>query len=141
MEDSELHQAMAVLDSYTAQLEALDRHVRLLQVSLEDTNRARDSFRAMAGAEEGDEMLIPVGASSFIPARATGRKTAIVGIGNRLSVEKGLGEAADFMEASGKEISDALRETMGAIKEIEGMTEELSLAIQNEYQLRQRQTQ
>ncbi|MCL2032215.1 MAG: prefoldin subunit alpha [Methanomassiliicoccaceae archaeon] len=141
MDENELHQAMAVLDAYTAQLEALNRQVRLLQVSLEDTNRARDSFKALADAKEGDEILIPVGASSFIPAKVTGKKKAIVGIGNRLSTEKDLTEAAEFMEASGKDISNALREAIGALDEIERMANELSAAIENEYQNRRRSTQ
>ncbi|MDR0309727.1 MAG: prefoldin subunit alpha, partial [Candidatus Methanoplasma sp.] len=126
MDDNELRQAMAVLDTYSAQLEALNRQVRLLQISLEDTVRARDSFKALANAEEGDEILIPVGASSFIHAKVTGKKKAIVGIGNRFSTEKDLDEAAGFMDVNANEISAALRETMGTLGEIEGMASELS---------------
>ncbi|MDR1954450.1 MAG: prefoldin subunit alpha [Candidatus Methanoplasma sp.] len=141
MEDNELRQAMAVLDTYTAQLEALNRQVRLLQISLEDTVRARDSFKTLANAEEGDEILIPVGASSFIPAKVTGKKKAIVGIGNRLSTEKDLDEAAEFMETGANEISKALKETMNTLGEIEKMAAELTVAIQNEYQNRQQSVQ
>jgi prefoldin alpha subunit len=137
MEDDELRQAMEVLDAYNVQLEALNRHVRLLQVSLDDTVRARESFKALADAKEGDEILIPVGASSYVPAKVTGKKTAIVGIGNRLSAEKDLGEAVAFMEASVSEISKALRESIDALSEIEKMAAELSMAVQSEYRQRQ----
>ena len=141
MEDGELRQAMAVLEAYEAQLEALNRQVRLLQVSLDDTARARESFRALADAKEGDEILVPVGASSFIHAKVTGKKTAIVGIGNRLSAEKELGDAVEFMEANVNEISKALKEAIGTLGEIERMAAELSVAVQNEYQYRQQSVQ
>ena len=141
MEDNELRQALAVLETYNAQLEALNRQVRLLQVSLEDTTRARESFKALANAKEGDEILVPVGASSFIPAKVTGKKKAIVGIGNRISAEKDLDEAVELMEASVSEISHALREAIGALGEVERLAAELTAAVQNEYQNRQQSFQ
>ncbi|MDR3075262.1 MAG: prefoldin subunit alpha [Candidatus Methanoplasma sp.] len=137
MEDDELRQAMAALETYNAQLEALSRQVRLLQISLEDTVRARESFKALSGAEEGDEILIPVGASSFIPAKVTGKKKAIVGIGSRLSAEKDLDEAIAFMETNGNEISETLRTAMKTLGEMEKITTDLTMAIQNEYRNRQ----
>ena len=141
MNDDELRQALAVLDAYNVQLEALNRHVRLLQVSLEDTTRARETFKSLADAKEGDDILIPVGASSFVSAKITGKKTAIVGIGNRISVEKDLDEAVTFMEASVSEITKALRDTLGTLDEIEKMSTELTNAVENEYRYRQQSAQ
>ncbi|MDR1690238.1 MAG: prefoldin subunit alpha [Candidatus Methanoplasma sp.] len=137
MEDNELRQAMAVLDTYNAQLEALNRQVRLLQVSLEDATRARESFKALADAEEGDEILIPVGASSFVPAKVTGKKKAIVGIGNRFSAEKDMDEAVTYMDKMVNDVSEALRSAIGTLNEIEAMATELTMTIQNEYRNRQ----
>jgi len=139
MAEDELRQAMMVLETYEAQLEALNRQTRLLQVSLEDTVRARDAFKALANAKEGDEVLIPVGASSFVHAKVTAKRTAIVGIGNRISAEKDLDEAVAFMSESVEEISSALRESLVTLEEVEKMTTNLSMAIQNEYRSRQQQ--
>jgi len=141
MEDDELRQALAILETYNAQLEALNRQVRLLQVSLDDTMRARESFKALADAKEGDEILIPVGASSFIRAKVTDKKTAIVGIGNRISAEKDLTEAAEFMDAGVAEITAALRETITTLNGVEKMSSELTAAVENEYQHRQQSFQ
>jgi len=141
MEDDELRQAMAVLEAYNTQLDALNRQVRLFQVSIEDTIRARESFKALADAKEGDDILIPVGASSFIPAKVTGKKKAIVGIGYRLATEKDLDEAAEFMDASVSDLSKTLGEAVNTLKEIERMAAELSAAVQNEYQMRQQPIQ
>jgi prefoldin alpha subunit len=141
VDDNELRQALMILENYEAQLEALDRQVRLLQVSLEDTARARDSFKALADAKEGDEILIPVGASSFMHAKVTAKRTAIVGIGNRVSVEKDLNEAVAFMTEGVNEISAALKDSITALNEIQTATDNLSNAIETEYRIRQQADQ
>lgn len=141
VDDNELRQAMMVLESYEAQLETLDRQIRLLQVSLEDTMRARDAFKALAEAKEGDEILIPVGASSFIHAKVTDKRSAIIGIGNRIHAEKDLADAAAFMAESVEEISAALKESVATFEEIQKMTSNLSMAIETEYQSRQQSVQ
>jgi len=141
VDDNELRQAMMVLETYEAQLETLDRQIRLLQVSLEDTMRARDAFKALADAKEGDEILIPVGASSFIHAKVTEKRSAIIGIGNRIHAEKSLEESAEFMAKSVDEISAALKESVATFEEIQKMTSNLSMAIETEYQSRQQSVQ
>jgi len=141
MEDGELRQAMAVLESYNLQLETLSRQVRLLQASLEETTRARESLKALSKANEGDEILIPVGASTFVPVKVSGEKKAIINIGNRLSAEKDIDEAVGYMEVNGKEISEALKGAINTLEEIERRTSELTIAVQNEYQNRQSSVQ
>ena len=141
MNDDELRQAMEILETYNAQLEALNRQVRLLQVSLDDTTRAREAFKALADAKEGDEILIPVGASSFVPAKVTGKKKAIVSIGNRISAEKDLDDAIAFMEAGVSEITQALRDTIGTLDEVEKMATQLTAVVENEYHYRQQSAQ
>ena len=137
MEDGDLRQAMAVLETYNYQLEALTRQVRLLQVSLEETTRAREALKALIDAKEGDDMLIPVGASVLVPVKVSGERKAIVNIGNRISAEKSLEDALGYIEESGKEVSEALKEAVETLNEVEKMASELTAAIQNEYQSRQ----
>ncbi|MDR2846488.1 MAG: prefoldin subunit alpha [Candidatus Methanoplasma sp.] len=137
MEDSELRQALAVLDTYNAQLEALTRQVRMLQLSVEETTKAREAFKALADAKEGDEILVPVGASSYIPVKVSGKKSAIIGVGSRVAVEKDLDEAVEFMSANGIEISEALKKTVNALSDLENRAAELTAAIQQEYSDRQ----
>ncbi len=141
MDDGELRQAMAILDAYNAQMESLERQVRLLQSTLEETTRARESLRALTEAKEGDDILVPIGASSFIQAKVTGKKTALVGIGNRYAVEKELDDAMSFMDGNSKEVSETLRRALSTLEEIEKMATELTMAVQSEYQMRQESMQ
>jgi len=137
MNDDELRQALSVLDVYKTQLEALAQQAQIFQMSLEEAVKARETMRAFLNAKEGDELLIPVGGASFVSAKATGSRNAIVGIGSRISVDMELGDAVKYMDDTVKEISEALKKAGESISEMETNARNLSLAVQQEYQRRQ----
>lgn len=136
MNDEELRQAARTLDSYNQQLESISRQIRLLQASRDETVRASRTLEALADAKEGDEVLIPIGASSFVTVKVTDKKTAVVGIGNKVSVDKEYSQAKDFMDKSSAEISDAIQKSAAAMQEIQQYTEDLAAAVQEEYRKR-----
>ena len=141
MNDEELRQAARTLDSYNQQLENISRQIRLLQASRDETVRASRTLEALADAKEGDEVLIPIGASSFVTVKVTDKKTAVVGIGNQISVDKEYSDAKDFMDRNSAEISDAIQKSVAAMQEIQQYTEDLAAAVQDEYRKRRMQQQ
>ena len=141
MNDEELRQAARTLDSYNQQLENSSRQIRLLQASRDETVRASRTLEALADAKEGDEVLIPIGASSFVTVKVTDKKTAVVGIGNKISVDKEYSDAKDFMDRNSAEISDAIQKSVAAMQEIQQYTEDLAAAVQDEYRKRRMQQQ
>jgi len=128
---------MAVLESYNAQLENLGRQVQVLQASMDDLTRARNTLKTLENSKEGDEVLLPIGGSSYINTTVTKTTKVIVGVGTRTSVEKTIAEAMTFIENNGNEVSEALRKAAGAMTEIEAMANDLQMAIENEYRNRQ----
>lgn len=139
MNDEELRQAMQVLENYNQQLESVNRQARILQSTRDENNRASRTIQALIDAKEGDDILVPVGASCFITVKVSDKKKAILGIGNKLSVEKELPEAVETLENNSKELSEALQKTLAAMQEIQGYVEELTAAVQKEYSLRRQQ--
>jgi len=137
MNDNELRQALGLLDVHNSQLEALAQQGQLLRMSLEEALRARETMKAFLNAKKGDELLVPIGASSFVPAKVTGSNKVIVGVGSRVSVEKDLPDAIAFLDDTVKDISEALKKSSEAFTETETAAKSLSLAIQQEYQRRQ----
>lgn len=137
MNDDEFRQAMAALETYRVQLDAMAQQSNFFKLSLEETMRARDTLKAFANAKEGDELLVPAGASSFVIATVTSKRKAVVGIGNKVSIDMDLSEAAEYMATSSEEISEALKKLSEAMQEMNSKARELSLAVQQEYQRRQ----
>ncbi|UAL07744.1 MAG: prefoldin subunit alpha [Candidatus Methanogranum gryphiswaldense] len=141
MEDGELRQAMAVLESYNKQLESLGRQAQVLQASMDDILRARETLKALKDAKEGDEVLLPIGASSYINVNVSAKTKVIVNVGNRVSIEKTIDEAIEFAVATGNECSDTLKNAVNAMGEIECLANDLTMAIQNEYRNKQQKGQ
>jgi prefoldin alpha subunit len=136
MNDEELRQAAQALDVYNAQLESLSRQVSLLRATRDETFRAGKALHALAEAKEGDEIIIPVGASAYVKVIVTG-KDAICGIGQGISVEKPVAEAADKMDSDRSEVEAALEEALRNVQEIQNYARELGAAVQQEYNQRQ----
>ena len=137
VDDNELRQALAVMETYKERVEALSRQVQVLRVSLDEVNLAAESLRAFKDAKEGDEILVPVGASTFIPVQVTGNRKVIVGIGSNISVEKDVAESVDYMNANGTEINEALKKSVDALNEAQNALTTVSTTVQQEYANRQ----
>lgn len=140
MEDNELRQAIAVMESYKERVEALSRQVQVLRVSLDEVTMASQAIKAFRDAKDGDEILVPVGAMSFIPVEVTGNRNVVVGVGSNISVEKDVSGSIEYMDANGAEINEALKKTVEALNEAQNALSELSSAIQHEYSSRQAAT-
>ena len=139
MNDEELRQAMQTLESYNKQLENVSRQARILQNSRDDTVRAHRTLEALNEAKPGDEVLVPVGSSCLVNVRVSDKKEAVVGIGSKVSVSKDYPSAIEYLDNAVKELNEAIQKTVAAMQEIQTYVEQLSAAIQNEYNLRQKQ--
>ncbi len=137
MNDEELRQAMAMLDVYRNQLESAGSQIQLLQMSLEEAGRAKDTLEAFHSAQEGDEILVPVGASSFVRAKVADADVAIIGVGNKLSVERKMDDAIAYLVGNISELKEALTKSKESIAELENRARQLSAAVQKAYQERQ----
>lgn len=137
MEDDELRQAMAALDAYKVQLDALSQQSKFFQLSLDEIMRAHATLEAFANAKEGDEILVPAGASSFVIATVTSKRKAIVGIGNKISIDMDLEDAAEYMAQSLNEVSEAQKKLSATMQDLDLKAKNLAMAVQQEYQRRQ----
>ena len=106
-------------------------------MSYEETLSASQTLASLVDAKEGDEIMVPVGASSFITAKVTSSPKAVVGIGNKVSVEKDLSDAVEYMKSNLNEIADALKKLNESMQEMDAAARNLSVAVQQEYQRRQ----
>ena len=137
MNDDELRQALATLETMKVQLDAMAQQARFFQLSLEETMRAHDTLDAFAKAKEGDEVPVPAGASSFVIATVTSKRKAVVGIGNKVSIDMDLDEAAKYMADSANEVKDAIQKLNENMRQMDSQARSLSMSIQQEYQRRQ----
>ena len=139
MDDNELRQALALMDAYKERVEAMSRQVQVLRMSLEEVSLALEAVKAFKDSKEGDEIMVPIGASCFIPVKVTGNKTVVTGVGTGISIQKTSQESIDYLEANSAEISEALKKSVDALNEAQQNLTAMSEAVQQEYASR-RQT-
>jgi prefoldin alpha subunit len=133
MNEQEMRQAMAAMEAYKAQMEAMNEQGQLLQMSLEDYSRAHDTLEALAKGKPGDEMLMPVGGSSYVYATIARSDRVLVGVGTGVTVEKPVEEAVATAKARLEEIMDAMKKVSESRTVIEAKMQQLTQILQQEY--------
>lgn len=138
LDDNELRQALALMDAYKDRVEAMSRQVQVLRMSLDEVSLALEAVKAFKDAKEGDEIMVPVGASCYIPVKVTGNRSVITGIGSGISVQKTSDESIDYLEGNSAEITEALKKSVEALNEAQQNLASMSDAVQQEYAARRR---
>jgi len=138
MNEQEMRQAMGALEAYKAQLEAMNEQGQLLQMSLEDYSRAKDTLEAVAKGKPGEEVLMPVGGSAYVYATIARNDRVLVGVGTSVSMDKPIEDAVTVVDTRIGELMDALKKVGESRTVIESKMNQLSQMVQQEYQKMQK---
>ena len=131
--ESDLRRGMAVLDQYRSQLEALLQQQEIIRISLEEHMRARETLLRYQKAGAGAEVLMPVGANSFVVAEARDPERAFVGIGSDLIVHDAIPAQLERLDARVKSISEAANAIGQRIGEVQERAEAQGAFVQDLY--------
>jgi prefoldin alpha subunit len=88
-----LRDNVMLLETAKAQLEGLMKQQELIQLAVDEHVRARETVRQIMKSAPGEEILVPLGADSYIHAKVSDNKDAVVGIGSGVSLRKSPEEA------------------------------------------------
>lgn len=116
--EEEIRRLLAAYQQYQAQAEAIARQLGLTQLTAEGLDRALRAVEAMETAEEGTEMLVPIGSGSFIHAKLASKEKVVLNVGAGINIEKAPDEAKESLKARKAEVmegSKKLNEMLGKI--------------------------
>lgn len=130
-DEEELSQSMEALEMAKSRLESMSKEAEILQMSLNEHIRALETLKAYAKVGDGKDILVPIGAGTFIPARSTGAGNALVSIGVGITVEKKLDEAIEALEKSAGEVELEERKLIQNMKNLEKQAQLLSQRVQS----------
>jgi prefoldin alpha subunit len=134
MNEKELRQSLATLELYRAQLQSLAEQLQLIQMSLEENARAKETLSSFKDTPIDSEILVPVGGNSFVFAKVGSNSNAIVGIGSDVSLEKPIEEAVKMIEVRINELVETFTKLGERRSTIEAQSSQLSQQVQQEYQ-------
>lgn len=131
--ESELRRGIAVLDQFREQIEALAQQQEIIRLSLEEHLRARETLTRFREAGKGAEILVPVGANSFLVAESKEVDRAYVSIGSDLVVFDEMGKQLERLDARIKSITDAANAIGQRLGDLQRRAEAQGAAVQDLY--------
>jgi prefoldin alpha subunit len=130
--EQSLRESYVMLDTAKAQLEGLAKQQQLIQLAVDEHVRARETIKDLAKGAIGDDILIPLGADSYIHARISDRKDAIVGVGAGVSICRTPEEAQRILDEKIDELSRAFKAVTDKASQTEAMIQELTDRVQTQ---------
>jgi len=131
--NEDLQQAVTEYETLRAQLESLNQQSEMLRLSLEEHMRAKETMIRFQKGGKDAEILVPVGANSFLFAKIEDPDKAIMGIGSDITVEESMEGAVKRLETRIEDIEKALQGLAGRMVETSQMVEEKSELVKDLY--------
>jgi prefoldin alpha subunit len=86
--DEELSRYMILIENYKEQLNSLDMQYSYLQAAIADYTKAKMTLEQLIKADDGTEVLLPIGGSTFVNATAKSTSKVLFDIGGGIVTEK-----------------------------------------------------
>ena len=131
--ETDLRRGMAVLDQFRDQIEALAQQQEIIRISLEEHLRARETMTRYREAGQKAEILVPVGANSFLVAESRDVDRAYVSIGSDLLVYDDIATQIERLDARIKSITEAANAVGQRLGELQRRAEAQGAAVQDLY--------
>ena len=133
MTEQELRQAVAEIEAYKGQMATLARQEEILRISLQEYMRSKETLLRFRNLEEGKELLIPIGGDTFIYAKVSDSKKAMIGIGVDLIVDRSTDDAIKALDDKIEQMKDVSKKVAERMAETEQVAQALSMKVQEEF--------
>ncbi|RZB29523.1 MAG: prefoldin alpha subunit [Candidatus Argoarchaeum ethanivorans] len=121
---------------YQQEVEAISQRLNITEMSLGEIERAIEVTDRMNNVEKGDEILIPIGAESFVHGVLAKPDTVIIGVGSGVCIAKTTEEAKEELIKRKQEIVGVIEQLKANLSQI---TAELKKTKQVLAQIQQQQ--
>jgi prefoldin alpha subunit len=124
--EEEITRNLSLIEYYKQQLESIDMQLQYLQSTLAEYQRAKITVEQLHAMDENAELLIPVGAGTFVNGSLKNASNVLIGIGAGIVIEKPINEAVVKLEERMKRIQENLEKMASLGQKIQSDAEELS---------------
>jgi prefoldin alpha subunit len=136
MDEKELRQAVVTIELYKAQLDNFVKQNNIINLSLQECMRARETLSKYKELQFDDEVLVPIGADIYIFSKVTASQKVLVGIGSNTIIETTIDYAITKCDMKIKELREGGKQISERIMNIEREINLLSQKVQKELEKR-----
>jgi len=110
-----------------AQAQLLSQNLELLTLGRNEFSAVKETIESLKGVEgERPEVLMPLGAGSFLRGVIVDKKNAIVSIGSGYAVQKSLEDAVEYLSRRIREYDEAISKTQEALRALDAQLQDLA---------------
>jgi len=129
-QEEEFQRYASLAEYYKEQLQSIDQQFSYLQAAVLDYNKAKITIEKIAEAEEGTEILIPIGGGTFSFAKAKDTKKILTEVGAGIVLEKNPDEATKILNRRIEDLQKNQETLSNMSKNIQQQLEEVSIKAQ-----------
>jgi prefoldin alpha subunit len=129
--EQQVQEDLARLDAYRNQLSAMMQQYQYLGASRADHQRAREALEGLDRAPKEAEILIPLGADTFLRGAATPGSKVLLGLGSGVVVEEDAPKVSEILAQRMGKLEGASKELEGQIQTLEQRIDLLSQRLES----------
>ncbi|MFW5904197.1 MAG: prefoldin subunit alpha [Candidatus Saliniplasma sp.] len=137
----EFRQKVNRLQQINSQVEAFQNQLDFIDELIEGHNQAKKTMENYSKKEPGSQLLVPIGANSYLQSKVGDNDKVLIGLGADVSAEKEVSEAMEIVEKRKKEFKDTKEDLMDDFNELKKQAQDLEQEVRQEYQELQSQGQ
>ncbi len=131
--EEELRRLLAAYQQYQDQAEALVRQLNLTRITAEGLERALHAVEALEKAEEGQEILVPIGSGSFIYGKLASKEKIVLNVGAGVSIEKTAAQAREILQVRKAEVLEGSKKLSEVLSKVDSEIQKIQ-AVMQEYE-------
>ncbi|MFO8078336.1 MAG: prefoldin subunit alpha [Thermoplasmatota archaeon] len=129
-QEEEFQRYATLVEYYKEQLQSIDQQFSYLQAAVMDFNKAKITIEKIGEAEEGADILVPIGGGTFSFAKAKDTKKILTEVGAGIVLEKNPEEAIKILDRRIEELQKNQETLSKMSKNIQQQLEEVSTKAQ-----------
>lgn len=130
MEEKDVEQAMYTIEQLKQQVENMNRQRQMIMISLEEHMRARLTLGENSKETSDHEILVPLGANTFMYAKTTNNEKVLIGIGADVVIEDTVPSAMEKLDTTIKLLEDTDKRIATRITDMENQIIELNSGVE-----------
>lgn len=132
MNENELRQTLSVMDNLKEQIESLSGQLQLIQDSVNDFSRAKETARQYTSSATDTEMMVSVGGGVYLPARIVNTGRGLVYTAAGYTFEEPVDRIVEIVDSRIKELVDASQKVYQRMSEMQNQLNTLQAMVEEE---------
>lgn len=124
--DEELSKYLALIEQYKEQINSLDVQFSYVQAAVQDYVKAKITVEELSKADDGSEVLIPIGGSTYVTATAKNTSKLLFDIGAGVVTEKTCEDTVKMLDKRIEKLQQTQEKIASMVQQLQAEAAEVS---------------